>query len=97
MAEEGFRKDVERAIILYEEANGHAASRTWDMIRGGQEIRALSRLMVSADLQQGFKVLRDHKQLEMTFESVVVKYKHLFTADVVEAAEWRLAHPYDLL
>jgi hypothetical protein len=97
MTEDEFRKEVERAVILYEEANGHVASRTWRMIRGGQEIEALSRLMVTADAQPGFKVLRDSNQLDKTFESVVVRYKHLFLADIVEAAQWRLAHPYELL
>src|SRR5258707_10009798 len=97
MSEEEFRKDVERAVILYEQAIGHVASRTWPMMRGHREIEALSRLMITPDLQQGFKVLRDSNQLDKTFESVVVRYKHLFTPDVVEAAQWRLAHPHDLL
>jgi hypothetical protein len=97
MAEDEFRKDVERAIILYEDAIGHAASRTRPRMTGHREIEALSRLMVTADLQQGFKALRDSNQLDKTFESVVVRYKHLFTPGVVEAAQWRLDNPYRLL
>jgi hypothetical protein len=47
--------------------------------------------------QQGFKVLRDRKQLDNTFEAVVMCFQHLFGSDAIEAAKWRLAHPYDLL
>ena len=39
--------------------------------------------MVSADLQQGFKVLRDRNQLNNTFEALVVRFQHLFKPDVV--------------
>ena len=91
-----FFDDVEKAIVLYEKANGYAASRTRQMIADHGAIKALSILMVSPDLQQGFKVLWDSKQLDKTFESIVVKFQHLFESDVVEAAQWRLAHPYEL-
>jgi hypothetical protein len=37
--------------------------------------------MVSPDLQQGFKVLRDREQLDKTFEVVVVRFQHLFGHD----------------
>jgi hypothetical protein len=67
------------------------------MIAEHGEIEALSRLMVSPDLQQGFKVLRDRKQLDKTFEAVVVRFQHLFGRDTIEAAKWRLANPYELL
>ena len=63
------------------------------MIEQHGEIDALSRLMISADLQQGFKALRDSHQLDKTFESIVVRFQHLFSSDVIEAAKWRLAHP----
>ena len=66
------------------------------MIAEHGAIEALSRLIVSSDLQRGFKVLRDSDQLDKTFESLVVKYQLLFKTDVVEAAQWRLAHPFDL-
>jgi hypothetical protein len=97
MQEKEFLDDVEKAIALYEVANGYVASRTRQMIADHGTIKALSLLMVSPDLQQGFKVLRDSKQLDRTFESIVVKFRCLFESDVVEAAQWRLAHPYDLL
>ena len=97
MADETFHDEVEKAIVLYEEVNKHYASRTRQMIAHYGEIGALSRLMVSADLQQGFQALRDAGQLDKTFESVVIRFQHLFTPDVVEAAQWRLTHPYQLL
>ena len=53
--------------------------------------------LCSADLQQGFKVLRDSDALDMTFETLVVRYRDLFRDSVVEAAEWRLKHPDGLL
>src|SRR5262245_22057129 len=97
MKEAAFHKEVEQAIALYEKANAHAATRTRQMIEKYGEVEALSRLMVSADLQQGFKVLRDNKQLDKSFEAVVVRFKRLFGPDVVEAAQWRLENPYQLL
>ena len=53
--------------------------------------------MVSPDLQQGLKVLRDREQLDKTFEAVVVRFQDLFGRDAIEAAKWQLAHPYNLL
>jgi hypothetical protein len=45
--------------------------------------------MVSPDLQQGFKVLRDSGQLDQTFEAVVVHFRDFFRDNVVQAAQWR--------
>lgn len=97
MSDTSFLDEVERVIAIYEDAIGHAASRTRNMIAQHGEIESLSRLMVSPDLQQGFKVLRDRDQLDHTFEAVVVRFQHLFGSDAIEAAKWRLAHPHDLL
>jgi hypothetical protein len=92
-----FLKDIEYAISVYEAANGHAAIITREMIQTQGEIEALSRLMISGDLQQGFRVLRDTGQLNKTFESIVVKYKDFFTSEVVDAAKWRLENANNLL
>ena|SRR3990172_4042208 len=97
MAMPAFRAEVERAIVLYELEIGHGAARTREMISRYGEIEAISRLMISADLQQGFKVLRDRDQLGITFEAIVIRYQNLFNLDVVQAAQWRLDHPYELL
>lgn len=97
MATPAFMAEVERAVVLYEREIGYGATRTREMIRRYGEIEAISRLMISADLQQGFKVLRDRNQLDITFEAIVIRYQNLFNPDVVQAAQWRLDHPYELL
>ena len=97
MSEVAFKQEVDQVIKFYEKELGRAATRTRRMIDESVEIDALSRLMVSADLQQGFKVLRDRDQLDKTFEAVVIRFKHLFKPDAVQAAQWRLANPYELL
>ncbi len=97
MSEAAFLAEVEHAIELYEKTIGHAATRTRQMIEQYGEVDALSRLMVSADIQQGFKVLRDSNQLDSTFESLVVRFRHLFGSDTIQAAQWRLDHSDELL
>lgn len=92
-----FNEEVERVVIIYEREIGHFASRTRQMIDRLGEIEALSRLMISGDLQQGFKVLRDRGLIRKTFEALVVRFKDLFKPEVVQAAQWRLDHPYELL
>ena len=97
MTEQAFRDEVYRAIAIYEQHIEQYAGRTRQMINKHGEIEALSQLMVSADLQIGFKTLRDAGELDKTFESVVVRFRHLFRPDVVEAANWRLDNPFQLL
>jgi len=92
-----FDSVVETAIKLYEEKIGQFATRTWQMIERYGKIEALSRLVVSADLQSGFKVLRDNGLLEYTFEAIVVKYKDKFKPNIVEAAQWRIQEANRLL
>ena len=94
---ENFEHEVEEATRLYESTIQHAATRTRDMIERYGTVGALSRLMISADLQTGFKVLRDAGQLDRTFEALVVRYRDRFGPDAVEAAQWRLDHPYELI
>ena len=64
------------------------------MIEQYGAIDALSRLAVSADLQSGFRVLRDRDQLGMTFEAVIVRHSGLFRQDVVAAVKWRLENAH---
>ena len=89
-------REIQEVLEIYESAIGHAATRTWPMIEKYGEIESLSRLVVSADLQKGFKVLRDKGLLDKTFEAVVIRFEHLFKPDVVQAAKWRLDHANDL-
>lgn len=99
MVEINFEVDVENAISAYESANNRVAIRTREMFthHNNDYVLVLSLLMKSPDLQQGFRVLRDSNKLEKTFESVILRHKELFEPEVIEAAKWRLDHPYDLL
>jgi hypothetical protein len=97
MDDAAFRAEVAQAVEFYEQAIRRPATRTRQMIELHGEEQALSRLMISPDLQEGFKVLRDRDQLDQTFEAIVVHFPHRFTAGVVEAAQWRLDNPHSLL
>ena len=88
---------VTKAIEVYETAIGSYASRTRQMIEKEGSINALSKLMLSPDLQQGFKVLRDQNKLDQTFETIVVNFSTMFESDAVEMAEWRLKNAKKLL
>jgi hypothetical protein len=92
-----FLAEVEGAIAAYERVIGQYASRTRSMIDQHGHIKALSQLVVSPDLQQGFRALRDQGRLDVTFEAIVVRYPQLFEADAVEAAQWRLDNANSLL
>jgi len=92
-----FELVVEQSIQLYEAINGHNASVTRQMIQKHGAVVALSRLVVTSDLQQGFKVLRDSGELDKTFEAIVLRFQERFPPEVVEAARWRLEHPFQLL
>ena len=97
MNDADFLNEVERAITLYEQVIRHYASRTRAMVDRHGAVGALSRLVVSPDLQQGFKALRDLGRLDMSFEAIVVRYPHLFQQDAIDAAQWRLNNPHALL
>ena len=43
----------------------------------------MARLVVSADLQEGFKALRDSGNLKSTFEALVVRFDDRFDPEVV--------------
>lgn len=96
MTETTLLAEIESVIVLYEDAIGGFAARTRQMIQRDGAINALSKLVVSAKLQRGFKALRDREQLENTFEALVVKYSDCFPREVVQAARWRLDNPYEL-
>ena len=89
-----FEQEVENAVSHYEKAIGHSAYPTQQMLKQHGNERSLSLLMNRADIQKGFKVLRNTNQLEKTFEAVIVRHEHRFDAKVVEIAQWRLNNPY---
>lgn len=90
------KQEVENAILTYEAANAHSAQITRQMIHMYGEIETLSKLMVSAELQQGFRVLRDTDQLNKSFEAIVIRHKSLFDNNVVASAIFRFDHPFEL-
>ncbi len=83
-------REIEIVITLYEREIGVPAARTRQMIQRHGAIEALSKLVKSADLQSGFRILRDRDQLDSTFEALIVHHEDLFRREVVEAAQWRL-------
>ena len=82
--------DIEHVIAVYEGEIGVTAARTRQMIERYGAIEALSKLAESADLQKGFRILRDRDQLDSTFEALIVRHADLFRKNVVDAAQWRL-------
>lgn len=90
MTERELIAEIENAIVLYEQTTGQPATRTRQMIARHGHVRALARLMVSPDLQQGFKALRDADLLDHSFEALVVRHPELFSNEVIAAAQWRL-------
>ena len=88
MAHKTLERETEEEIVLYEKAIGRPASRTrtmfesHTMIESHGTVDALSRLILSADLQKGFKVLRDTGQLAVTFEALVVRHAEKFGREV---------------
>ena len=52
--------------------------------------RAIEQLVISGDIQSGFKKMSGLNMLEWTLETGVVRFKELFSKDHVAAAEWRL-------
>jgi vacuolar-type H+-ATPase catalytic subunit A/Vma1 len=85
-----FDLEVENAVSHYEKAIGRISYRTRQMLEQYGNERALSLLMDNADIQRGFRVLRNINQLDKTFEAVIVRHKNRFAAEKVEVAQWRL-------
>ena len=83
---------IHDVIAVYECEIGVPAARTRQMIKKYGSIKALSRLVGSADLQKGFQILRDSGRLDSTFEALIIRHENHFHKDVVEAAQWRLTN-----
>ena len=91
-----FEQEIENVVNIYEKTNGHFATRTRSMIEQHGIIKTLEILMNNADLQKGFKTLRDKNMLDKTFEAVIIKYKDKIkiNKNAVEAAQFRLNNPF---
>ena len=91
-----FEQEIENVLKVYEETIGHFAARTRSMIERHGVIKALEILMDNADLQKGFKTLRDKNMLDKTFESVIIKYQNKININkkAIEVAKFRYNNPY---
>lgn len=91
MALDDLKRDVERALLVYERLIAGTAARTRPMIERYGPVEALRRLVESGDLQSGFKVLRDANLLHESFEQLVVNHgTGLFERRTIDTAQWRL-------
>ena len=89
--------DIERTLLVYERLIAGTASNTRPMLEKHGPVEALSILVESGELQSGFKALRDAGLLHESFEQLVVNHgAELFDTPTIEAAQWRLDHPYSL-
>ena len=96
MSFEKLQQEVENTIAIYERTNGALAARTRKMITVNGVVDALSKLVVTADAQRGFKVLRDSNQLDRTFEAIIVRFPEFFLKPAIESAQWRLDNAHHL-
>lgn len=53
-------------------------------------VPAISQLVISGDVQSGFKRLWHLGLLDWSIEAAVTRFPDQFSSDVCEAAEWRL-------
>jgi hypothetical protein len=85
-----FEADLEESLKTYELLIGAFASRTRNMIAQYGDVESLSRLVVTADIQPGFKVLNQNGKLQATFEAVITRHPAKFRKEIVDAAVFRL-------
>ena len=94
--EQSLRKAIEQATVEYERIISGSAVRTRQMLERYGDIRALSRLMESGEIQTGFRQLMQANKSELTFEAIIVRHKSLFRLEVVEGAKFRLDNHHQL-
>lgn len=94
--EKKFAEEIEQTVKLYESFIPNTALMTRQMIEKYGAINAVKKLLISGKAQKGFKTLCGNGQKEQTFEALVLKYKSLFSAEEISAAEFRLNHYEEL-
>jgi hypothetical protein len=57
--------------------------------------KAIRRLVISGDIQSGFRRMKDLGLLDWALEAAVLKFPNEFDAPVREAARWRLDQARD--
>ena len=72
---------------------GYNPSRLHQMIiRTNDSILMVKKLILSGDVQDGLKILKQKNRLDLSIETLVLKerFKPLFTDEEIKAAQWRL-------
>lgn len=90
--DEKLKQEIDKTIKLYENYISNSPTATKDMIARKGYIKALSDLMKSGEIQNGFKTLIKKGHKDKTFEAIITRNKEYFSEDVVKAAEFRLAN-----
>ncbi|MCY3689703.1 MAG: hypothetical protein OXI13_14055 [Gammaproteobacteria bacterium] len=90
------KQDIELSNREYEKIIAGSAIRTRQMLEHHGEVKALSLLMESGDIQTGFRRLIQANKSQFTFEAIVIRHEELFRNDVVEAAKFRLENAENL-
>ena len=96
MTEDEFNQLVEETISIYERFIPGSAIATREMIARRGVIQALASLVQNANIQRGFRILKDNNLLNRTFEQLIVDNPELFDAATIECANFRLKHHGDL-
>ncbi len=86
--------DVCDSLEIYEQIIGGRATNTRNMIERHGLVNALSKIVVSGEIQKGFRKLRDSNKLDITFEEIVVRHHNLFDVSFVKAAKFRLENAH---
>lgn len=63
---------------------------------GGGAIKAIQSLIPTADIQKGFKVLRDSGQMNSAFEVLLTRHQDKLSPAAVASARWRLDNTHNL-
>lgn len=88
--------DIAKVLAVYETLAGSYALKAKNIIDNTDPIHALVNLVVTPDLEYGFKALREEKMVrEASFEKLVIKYAELFPQEAIAIAKMRLDDPYE--
>lgn len=89
MASLGLEAFIDETIKLAQQKGYHPTTFI-AMRKRHRTVPAISRLVVSGEIQSGFKRLRELGLLDWSIEAAVMKFPEEFNREVLEAAEWRL-------
>jgi hypothetical protein len=88
--------DVIKTGEMYKKIIGGFAPATQKILVNPDKIKALSKIVKTADIQTGFKTLRNTGRLDKTFEALIIKHSDLFRKDIIDAAKWRLENAWNI-